>query len=229
MHGKIGRHVRSNIVGYVALFLALSGTAVADDGPLDGQDKVGSADIIDGEVWSKDVANDNTTHALTGTDIENGSLSGADVGGNSLRGSDIAESSLGQVPSAALGGVGRWSAPDGECDPESESFLTCAYVTLDLPARTRVLVVGLIRASTEVDSDLAIGDCLVATSVGAVGGSDVRVVANDSNIEFVPLTAVTPLVGPGPVDFGVECNQNEQFGAIRYSEMQVSAVALSSN
>ena len=45
MSGRIRQHIRSNVVGYVALFVALSGTAYAIDGPLPGQNQVGSEDM----------------------------------------------------------------------------------------------------------------------------------------------------------------------------------------
>ena len=42
MSVRIAQHIRSNVVGYLALFVALSGTAYAIDGPLAGQNQVGS-------------------------------------------------------------------------------------------------------------------------------------------------------------------------------------------
>lgn len=56
MSARIRQHIRSNVVGYISLFVALSGTAYAVDGPLPGQDQVGSADIIDGEVKNNDLS-----------------------------------------------------------------------------------------------------------------------------------------------------------------------------
>ena len=47
---RVGNHVRSNVVGYVAIFIALSSTAYAVDGSLPGRNTVGTADIINGEV-----------------------------------------------------------------------------------------------------------------------------------------------------------------------------------
>jgi hypothetical protein len=44
-------HLRSNVVGYVAIFLALTGAAVA----LPGKNKVDSGDIANGQVKAKDV------------------------------------------------------------------------------------------------------------------------------------------------------------------------------
>jgi hypothetical protein len=45
--------------------------------------------------------------------------------------------------------------------------------------------------------------------------------------DALALTTVTGPVGPGSVDFGIECNQ--QSADIAYEEVRVSAVALSSN
>jgi hypothetical protein len=51
-------HFRSNLVGYLALIVALSGSAIAANGSLAGRNTVGSADIINDEVKDKDIAAD---------------------------------------------------------------------------------------------------------------------------------------------------------------------------
>ena len=48
-------HLRSNIIGYVALFIALAGTAYA----LPGKNTVDSGDIRNGQVKTADIRNDN--------------------------------------------------------------------------------------------------------------------------------------------------------------------------
>ena len=53
MSGRIRAHLRSNVVGYCALFFALSGVAVA----LPGTNTVFSDDIVNGTVQSQDIAN----------------------------------------------------------------------------------------------------------------------------------------------------------------------------
>jgi hypothetical protein len=99
--------VRSNVVGYVALFVALSGTAYAVDGPLLGKNTVGSADIINGEVKNVDIGAGAVTSAKVADDSTGSALTGADVMPNSLTGADIDESSLGTVPEAdKVGGFG---------------------------------------------------------------------------------------------------------------------------
>ena len=119
MGEQIRNHIRSNVIGYVAVFIALSGTAYAVDGPLPGQDQVGSGDIInndvrgedirdgnvntvdiranavttgkilDGEVRSADVADDSTGSALTGTDIADSTLTGTDLANGAVTGSKL--------------------------------------------------------------------------------------------------------------------------------------------
>jgi hypothetical protein len=52
MSGAIRRHLRSNAIGYVALFIALTtGSAYA----LDGHNTVYSDDIVNGQVSSNDL------------------------------------------------------------------------------------------------------------------------------------------------------------------------------
>ena len=106
---KLRSHIQHNLVAYVALFVALSGSAYAVNGPLAGRNTVGSADIINNEVRSTDLRTD----GVQSSDVLDETLSGQDVGAGSITGADIEESSLGTVPSAAnaadadlLGGIG---------------------------------------------------------------------------------------------------------------------------
>jgi hypothetical protein len=81
MRGRVFAHLRSNIVGYLALFVALGGTTAW------AADKITSKQIAKNAVLSKH--------------IKNGQVKSADVKDNGLKGADINEASLGQVPSAA--------------------------------------------------------------------------------------------------------------------------------
>jgi hypothetical protein len=120
---RIRTHIRNNVVGYVALFMALSGTAWAA-----GQ--IGSADIADNAVLSRHIRDGQVRNAdlglkavtrpklglaavgasqlgtgsvtgpklaansVTGAKVADGSLTGADVQNNSLTGADVDESKL---------------------------------------------------------------------------------------------------------------------------------------
>ncbi len=65
----ISRYIRNNLLGFVAIFLALSGLAVAAGLP---KNSVKSKQIKDGQVKSVDVAD----NGLTGVDIDEGTLTG---------------------------------------------------------------------------------------------------------------------------------------------------------
>jgi hypothetical protein len=92
--GRVSDHLRSNVVGYVALFFALSGsTALA----LSGSNTVFSDDIVHDQVYSGDVRNDTLTGGgLAAADLRKGSVGSSEVQNDSLTGTDIDESTLGR-------------------------------------------------------------------------------------------------------------------------------------
>src|SRR5919108_2173328 len=99
MSARIREHVRSNVIGYIALFVALGGTAWAAN-------SVGSSDVIDTSlqsidlkddagVKSADVANDTATGGgLASADLRADSVGSSEVIDESLGGADIDESTL---------------------------------------------------------------------------------------------------------------------------------------
>jgi hypothetical protein len=87
---KVRDHVRHNVVGYIALFVALGGTGAY------AADTVFSTDIVDGEVKTPDLAN----VAVTNGKLAANSVGAGKVVDNSLGGADVLESSLAKVPNA---------------------------------------------------------------------------------------------------------------------------------
>jgi hypothetical protein len=77
MSSRVSAHIRSNVVGYVAVFLALNGVAVAAGLQ---QDSVRSKQIKDG--------------AIAAVDLGDGSVTAPKVAANSLGGAQIDESTL---------------------------------------------------------------------------------------------------------------------------------------
>jgi hypothetical protein len=238
---RIGEHLRSNIVGYIAIFLfAIGGTAYAVDGPLAGQNTVGSADIINTEVHSADVGDGE----IRGVDIADGGVHGVDVDTNTLTGDDILESSLGEVPlatsaknaaSATIGGYGRWSG-GWDCDPESEEYVACAVIDLNLDSPARVLLNAQVTATTEPDSTKGFGACQINTTDGTLTNTNSRfnVAHMDSSgftvvigRDVAGLTGMTHVLLPGEHGFWLECNQDQSSGAIRYQDSGLTAVAIS--
>jgi hypothetical protein len=110
MQNRVSDYIRSNMLGLVAIFIALSGTAYALDGPLPGQNQVGSDDIINGEVKNGDLGTDavasgkiadrqvkNADLALgasSSNTIADGGIQGIDVKSNTLTGTQVDESTL---------------------------------------------------------------------------------------------------------------------------------------
>ena len=98
MSRRIADHIRSNVVGYVAVFLALTGVSYAASLPANS---VKSKTIKNGQVKTKDIAGG----AVTSSDLAAGSVGTAAVQDNSLTGVDIDESSLSGVNAAQVGGL----------------------------------------------------------------------------------------------------------------------------
>ncbi len=126
MSKRLGEHLRSNVVGYVAIFLfAIGGTAYATHPG--GANTIDSGDIINGQVTEPDIAtnavrspeilNDSVAgggleqqdlqassvgaseirnNAVAGAEVEDDSLGSADLGGDSVGSSEVLDGSLGQ-------------------------------------------------------------------------------------------------------------------------------------
>jgi hypothetical protein len=99
MSKRIGEHLRSNVVGYVAIFLfAVGGTAYATHPG--GVNTISSTDIINGEVESVDVGNgtiqgvDIATAAVNTSDIANDSISASKIVSGAVRSDEIADGSI---------------------------------------------------------------------------------------------------------------------------------------
>ena len=114
---RIRSLIHNQWAGLIALFLVLSGgTAMAVDGSLPGQNTVGSADIINGEVTQNDLGADSVGSgriadrqvknqdlglgASSSNTIADGGVQGIDVKDDSLTGADVNEQELGAVPVA---------------------------------------------------------------------------------------------------------------------------------
>jgi hypothetical protein len=88
MGEKIRGHIRSNVIGYVALFVALSGTAYATHPG--GANTISSGDIINDEVKTQDIA---TGHVLS-QDIATGEVLSEDIGNSQVALNDLATNSV---------------------------------------------------------------------------------------------------------------------------------------
>lgn len=99
MATRIGDHIRSNVVGYIALFcFAMGGTAWATHPG--GANTISSGDIINGEVRTGDIgdaevkAADVAADSLGGAKIANGSVKNADLGAGASSSNTIADNGI---------------------------------------------------------------------------------------------------------------------------------------
>jgi hypothetical protein len=242
-----------DVMAAVALFLVVAGgTAYAaptifSSDIVDGEVKTPDIDnaavvtdkLAQGAVTSGQVQDED----LTGGDVLDGSLTGSDVADNSLKGADVDEPTLDQVPSAVLGGKGRSAGGNGiACDPEGTAWVDCGFVRLDIPAQsrargTRVLVTGAISGVVDsVAGDDGYGLCRLGSSPPAGLGTPLVqtetgfLVSDDDQGDWSDngtMMAVTPPLGPGTVDFGIECKELD--GDIVFDRAKIAAVAISPN
>lgn len=169
---RIYDHVRRNVWGIAAMFVALTGTAVA----LPGKNTVDSGDIINNQVRSKDVKDAN----LTGADLQDGAVDTAElaaesvdsskVAPDSLTGANVAEQSLGPVPAAA-----NAEALDSV---DSSGFLRWGQ-----PIPSGVTVTGVFRAADKNDGTSHTGaSAETAVSFPAPAPADLTV----GQVNFAP-------------------------------------------
>jgi len=249
-------HIRSNVVGYLALFVALSGTAVA----LPNTNTVDSGDIINGQVKSKDigtgqvrsldVADDSTGFALTGgdiaagtltgSDLANGSIDGTDVGDNSLTGTNVANSSLTgtDVANNSLNGADIDEGAMGQVPDAARAVLggygrSFSGNGCD-PTGATYIDCGFVTLSLPSQTRVL----LIGATRGYLGGFGFCRLVTSAGVlagtevgvnsqDAVSLTTVTGPLGGGTVDFGIECKQTTS--DIAYEEVRLSAVALAPN
>jgi hypothetical protein len=102
---------------------------------------------------------------------------------------------------------------------------------MTLPAPSRVLLLGRVRAITDDGQTVGYGSCDLGTNFsGPVTGSTVEIVTTQNDLEQIPLMVITPVIGAASVMFGLDCNQeNTHGGGIRYDFISLTAVALSGN
>ena len=179
---------------------------------------VGTSEVANNSLRGADIADG----AVNSAKVDDESLTGGDVANDSLTGGDIAESTLGQVPSALVGGLGRQGAELDVCDPETNEFVFCKNSQLfDVPSGgARALVLARLSGASNSGS----GRCRLGTSsIGVMPDTDQIV----SGLENTTLVGITDPLPPGPTDFAVDCS--ETGGEMIYGELAVSAVLISPN
>jgi hypothetical protein len=199
-------------------------------------DSVGNSEVQANQITSGDVRDDTLSNGgLMRADLRTGSVRSSEVTNDSLIGEDIEESTLGEVPSATIGGLGRWTGSfpqSDECDPTSTTFIPCATTSLDLAKPSRVLVIGRVGAAAPATAD-GFGICRIGTTSGTLLDTEtpIRVPGKDAdNFIETDHTAVVGITGVFPAGshgFGIDCN--EFGGQITYRAYGVAAIGISPN
>ena len=156
--------MRSNIVGYVALFVALSGTAVA----LPATNTVFSDDIVDGQVKSEDISDSNGVRSadVRDDDRSGGGLAAVDLDRNSVGASEIADDGVASPEIASDAVRGREIAADGVGSPEIETDAVGGpEIAADAVRRPEILENAV--GASEIGTDSVGKDAIVNDGVGA--------------------------------------------------------------
>src|SRR5918992_718189 len=95
---RIRTYMRQNVLGLVAIFIALGGTAYATHPG--GQNTISTADIINGQVKTDDIGNgevkvtDIGQGAVATDELANGQVRTADIGAGEVRSGNVANDNL---------------------------------------------------------------------------------------------------------------------------------------
>jgi hypothetical protein len=217
---RIRNHIRSNVVGYLALFFAFSGSVAYATHP-GGANTIDSGDIINGQVTEPDIAtnavrsaevlNDSAAgggleqqdlqassvggseiraNAVAGGEVENDSLDSVDLGPNSVTNSEMADGSVGTAEVIDDTGVGGGLAAE---DLQTNS-VGSSEIQTDAVQATEI-------ANDSIDSGEIVDFGLSNQDVGVLFA---QVNANGTLANSSGGVAVTKLAGLGTyeVDYG---------------------------
>jgi hypothetical protein len=195
----------ANVMATLAVFIALGGTALA------------SVIITkNGQVARSTISGHNPPRGKHPNIIR-----------GSVNGKDVLESTLGEVPRAMIGGIGRWTgnAPGtNTCNPDSLTYVSCVATTVNLPRPARVLVIGEVQAFAN-GTAYATGRCRIGTASGPLLDTETLTSVADPETDNAALVGITGVLPAGEHSFGVDCNQVS--GNVAYVGPGVATVAIS--
>jgi hypothetical protein len=191
MSSSIVRHLRSNVIGYVALFMAMTGLAYAAGLP---RDSVKSKQIKDGQVQNADLAP--------------GAVDASKVAGNSLGGGQIDESSLAQVPSAHQADHAATAdlATNADHATNADSAANAEHLGGQSPTAFQQRVTGTCSGGQSVQSIAASGDVACGA---AAGTGTVTNVASGTGLSGGPITSTGTLSVAPSYRLPQSCTNNQ--------------------
>jgi hypothetical protein len=214
MRAAIFAHLRTNIIGYVALFAALGGTSYAAVRLKPGsvtaaalaKNSVTHAKLASNSVTSTNVAD----HSLTSADFKAGVLGGSSAGANGANGAHGASGSAGPAgPAGSAGSAGATGAPGpqglpGGATVGTRARMSAASVSAPNGASTPVALSSNTWTQLSGELDLIAGSMTVqipATCTGSFGNA--LVVSVDGTPTTFAAAATAPASGTATIPFNV--------------------------
>jgi hypothetical protein len=188
------------VVAYLALFIALAGSAYAVS-------RVDSADVVNDSLKSKDLKDGK---AVAGRDVRSDSLTGKHIREGSLDASELVTVTVGS----------------GGCDPSSMEFSVCAQASVDLERPSKVLAIasgGFYSEGGPANSSCGVGfNRQVSASVtpGESASDNSSLGASDG----FATTRLSETLPAGSHSVTLECNQ--VVGDARISGPVIAALAV---
>jgi hypothetical protein len=204
MRTSVPRYLKDNLVGFLALFVALGGTGAY------AANTIRSSDIVDGEILSADVKDQSLTtfdvSTFLGVDVVDGTLTGADVSDTSSLGSaEIGEEGLLFNNTLNVNDIGSQSVG---ADEVANNSLLSSDIASQAVGSDEVTNNSLndedISQSTHIDFQVNIGllrfwSCKTVSVTGIPAGGDHLVLtANTTNAN--PAFTYQPEYNPGGAD-----------------------------
>ena len=231
MATRVRDHISSNVWGIAAMFVALTGTAYASHPG--GANTISTGDIINDQVFTQDLANNNMTSLDIRDDtLGSGGLQAIDLRDDSVGTSEIAADAVagGEIADAAVGGAEIADAAVGAADLATDAIpADVGAVTSDGSTKIADDAVAaseiIMRAvgASEIDFSAVGSDELAANSVRASEIGDILVDRLD------PFPTIIPGGGAHNGAYNVEastahCNAGEELigGSARWSPDDLS-------
>ena len=186
-------HITRNVVGYLALFIALGGTSYGlASGSID------SREIKNDAVRTRDLRNND----VRSRDIRNRTIVARDVGNNELDGDQIDESGLAQVPSAISADTASNALSLGGQPASAVGRAPAAAVNFDNGDAGPVLAVPGLGTLQVAEPGCDIGDELVEVEFENTSDGALDFFAVPQYEELAPgETSPTVLLGDSGVDY----------------------------
>jgi hypothetical protein len=230
MSKRITDHLRSNVVGYIALFLfATSGTALA----LAGSNTVFSDDIVNQEVKTDDIKNGDVGIADLGVDsvgsgeLNDGSVKSAEINDETVASNDVLNNAL-TGNDISDGYSASASDTGGGCNDDDANGETCATTSITLSETAKLLVTatggwhthgtsGGMSCRLDHDGIETVG---VPQQIGEAGANHPLGTADGT----MALTGISADIGPGTHAISLICTQNDADLDITNSNLTVVTV-----